>query len=623
VVWCAGKRPQPVADVASPVTIITAEEIHAHGFQTLGEALRWVRGMYVTSDRVYSYLGVRGMQRPGDFNNKVLLAIDGHTMNGNVYGDAYFDASLGIDLDLVERIEILHGPAAELYGDNAALAVVNVVMRRPVNGPAAQVQGRAGSADRRQALVSLATARPGLPHVLAIVSWLDARGLDLYYPEFDPPATNDGRAIDADGEHSRAFFGSADWGGLRLVAKFGERTKRIPTGSFGTLFGDNRYRAYDGHDFVELSGQGAVSSTLQLFGRGYWDLAHYHATYVFDYGSGAVLNQDVGRGEIVGSEVRGVWTPVHGGHVVTAGLEGKAKISAHLSNADVDPYASYLDVTDERTLVAAYAHDELRLAPELHLSAGVRVDHSNRFDDQWSPGVGLAWRDPHGTEWKLRAARGFRVPTPYETSYEASTVRTGDPLHPEAVRTLEATVARRMGPADVLVTGYLSDLDDVIDLTDVDTLGTQQYMNVSRVTSRGVETQADFRLASGTYLNATLAVQSSVRAGTDDALTNSPTWDAGVRFRREPTRGPWSVGTGVRLLSVRRMRTGRETAPAVVTDARVARRMGERFELGVEVKNLFDSRYADPASGELLQEQILQDPRSVFVTFALWSGVAP
>ena len=88
VIEAAGKRPQPVAEVASPVTLITADEIHAHGFHTLGEALQWVRGMYVTSDRVYSYLGIRGIQRPGDFNNKVLLALDGHVMNGNVFGDA-------------------------------------------------------------------------------------------------------------------------------------------------------------------------------------------------------------------------------------------------------------------------------------------------------------------------------------------------------------------------------------------------------------------------------------------------------------------------------------------------------------------------------------------------------
>src|SRR5205814_574124 len=81
-----------------------------------------------------------------------------------------------------------------------------------------------------------------------------------------------------------------------------------PTGSFGTLFGDNRYRAYDGHDFVELSGERPMDRGPDLFARIFWDRAHYHATYVYDYGSGAVLNRDSGRGEVVGSELRGVWS---------------------------------------------------------------------------------------------------------------------------------------------------------------------------------------------------------------------------------------------------------------------------------------------------------------------------
>lgn len=82
-VTAATKRPQPLSETPSEVTVITASEIHAMGYHTLADALRWVRGLYVSDDRNYSYLGVRGLQRPGDYNNKVLLAIDGHTLNGN------------------------------------------------------------------------------------------------------------------------------------------------------------------------------------------------------------------------------------------------------------------------------------------------------------------------------------------------------------------------------------------------------------------------------------------------------------------------------------------------------------------------------------------------------------
>src|SRR5947208_14354882 len=97
-----------------PRSVITAEEIRTHGYATVAEALVWVRGLFVTYDRSYSYVGVRGLLRPGDYNNKVLLAIDGHTLNGYVYGDGLFGNELGLDLENVERIEVVRGPGSAL-----------------------------------------------------------------------------------------------------------------------------------------------------------------------------------------------------------------------------------------------------------------------------------------------------------------------------------------------------------------------------------------------------------------------------------------------------------------------------------------------------------------------------
>ena len=619
----AEKRPQAVSELAIPVTIITADEIRAHGFRTLGGALRWVRGMFVTSDRVYSYLGIRGIRRPGDFNNKILLAVDGHRMNGNVYGDSYLDASLGIDLDLVERIEIMHGPEADLYGNSAVLALVNIVMRRPRDGTNGVVAGRVGSASWRQVLASLSSARRGQPALSAAFSWLNVRGLDHYYREFDSPDTHKGLAVDADGERSRAFFGTADWNGLRLVAKFNERIKRIPTASFGTVFGDNRYRAYDGHDFVELSRDQPISPTFDMVARVAWDRAHYRATYVYDYGSGAVLNHDSGRGEVVSTEWRARWAPVGNAHVAMFGVEGQLKSAAQLSNYDIAPYALYLDAREQRTLFASYVNDRVRLAQDLHLTAGVRMDRWSQLDSQWSPSLGLTWRDPRGTEWKLHAAKAFRAPTAYETQYEATTVRRSVDLKPEQVGTLQATAVHTFGPARVLVTGYASDLKGLIDLERFDTLGTLQYRNATRVKCRGIEGEVEVTPATNTHVRIAVARQSSVAANIDEPLTNSPAWDGCLVFRHDPVQGRWSLGAGMRYMSPRLTRTGRETAAAFVTDARVGWRPGALLVVGLEAKNVFDARYGDPASDEFVQEQILQDPRAIFFTLALRSSGAP
>jgi outer membrane receptor for ferrienterochelin and colicins len=126
----AAKHEQRVTEAPSSVTVITAAEIRSFGWRTLGEALRSVRGFYATYDRNYTYLGVRGFARPTDYNNRVLFLIDGHRINDNVYDAGYVGTETPIDLDLIERIEVIRGPGSALYGSSAFFGVVNIITRR-------------------------------------------------------------------------------------------------------------------------------------------------------------------------------------------------------------------------------------------------------------------------------------------------------------------------------------------------------------------------------------------------------------------------------------------------------------------------------------------------------------
>ena len=77
--------------------------------------------------RNYSYLGVRGFARPGDYNTRVLLLINSHRVNDNVYDPAAIGADFGVDVAMFDRVEIIRGPASSLYGTSAFIAVVNVI----------------------------------------------------------------------------------------------------------------------------------------------------------------------------------------------------------------------------------------------------------------------------------------------------------------------------------------------------------------------------------------------------------------------------------------------------------------------------------------------------------------
>jgi len=128
-VWGASKYNQKVTDAPASITIVTADEIKRYGYRTLADVLRNVPGFYVTSDRNYSYLGVRGFGRPGDYNSRILLLIDGHRTNDNIFDEALIGTEFPVDIDLIDRVEVIRGPNSSLYVASAFLGVINIVTK--------------------------------------------------------------------------------------------------------------------------------------------------------------------------------------------------------------------------------------------------------------------------------------------------------------------------------------------------------------------------------------------------------------------------------------------------------------------------------------------------------------
>jgi len=129
-VFTASKYEQKVTAAPSAVSIITAAEIRKYGYRTLADILRSQRGFYTSYDRQTEFLGVRGFGRPGDFNSRILLLIDGSRSNNNIFDTAAIGNDFILDVALIERIEVVRGPGSSLYGSNAFFAVINVITRR-------------------------------------------------------------------------------------------------------------------------------------------------------------------------------------------------------------------------------------------------------------------------------------------------------------------------------------------------------------------------------------------------------------------------------------------------------------------------------------------------------------
>src|ERR1051325_7859477 len=245
-VYGASKFEQKATEAPSSITVISSDEIKRYGYRTLADVLQSVQGFHVSYDRNYAFLGTRGVNL-GDFNSRVLLLVNGHRVNNNLTDGAYIDTAFILDVDLIDRVEVIRGPGSVLYGNNAFFGVINVVTRqgKQING----VEGSFdyGGFDTYKGRVTIGKAFTNGLNFLLSGTFYDSGGPDhLFFPEFNTPAQNNGVAPHMDNDSFGSFFGSVGYGDLRLQGAFITREKRNPTAQFDlTTFNDPRLRTID------------------------------------------------------------------------------------------------------------------------------------------------------------------------------------------------------------------------------------------------------------------------------------------------------------------------------------------------------------------------------------------
>jgi outer membrane receptor protein involved in Fe transport len=301
-VYSASRYEQTVDDAPSSITIVTADEIKKYGYRTLADILRSVRSFYVTYDRNYSYLGIRGFSRPGDYDTRILLLVDGHRINDNIYDTGPIGTEFPLDVDLIDRIEIIRGPTSSLYGDNAFFGVINVISRDGRDFKGFEASGSAGSHSTYRARLSYGNKFRNGPELLLSGTFYDSDGRPrLFFKEFDSPATNNGIADHTDNDRSYSFFSKLSLDDFTLEGVYASREKRIPTGSFGTVFDDPRNRTADIYGYLELRYEHNFSNQLELSARLSYNNYNYHGEYIYNMAEPGenpflVLNKDTGNG---------------------------------------------------------------------------------------------------------------------------------------------------------------------------------------------------------------------------------------------------------------------------------------------------------------------------------------
>ncbi len=127
IVVSALKKPRTVLKSPAIMSVITSKQIKQMGFRTLIDVLKIVPGFYVSMDETGEReIAVRGVL--DDASQKIKVLIDGHSINDVWRGGAMWNFD-DLPVENIKKIEVIRGPGSALYGQNAFLAVVNIITK--------------------------------------------------------------------------------------------------------------------------------------------------------------------------------------------------------------------------------------------------------------------------------------------------------------------------------------------------------------------------------------------------------------------------------------------------------------------------------------------------------------
>lgn len=610
-VFSASRFVQDASRAPASVSVITADDIRRFGYRTLAEALRSVPGYYTTYDRNYTYLGVRGFGRPGDYNGRILLLVDGHRSNDMVYDQAMIGPEFTIDLAIVERIEVIRGPSSSLYGSSAFFGVVNVITRRGRDFRGAEVELEGGTLATGKARVSAGTRTPsGLEFSISGTAYHSDGQSRLYYPEFDTPETNDGIVVDQDIDSTRALFGQISRGGFSLEASWATRDKHVPTAAFDTIFGDPRFVTTDRRFFTTLQYGRRLGADAEAVGRMFVDTMHYHGDYPYETASGdrSTVQADVADGTGVGGEFL-VSRRILGRDTGTVGVEIR-------NNFRLDQWtrfdgASTYDTEsfESANKWAAFGQYEATLSRDVLLSAGLRYDHESDVAGSLNPRLGLILGPSRSSTFKLLYGTAFRAPNAYEQFYWPGQVR----LDPERIRTTEGVWELRLGGnARASASVFYNAIDNLISEAEADNLGGGiQFVNRERVVSRGFEWSIEGHHPAGWMAWLGHTFEDASDRETHDTLSNAPRNLVKMRLLAPLGSRQITAGLEGEYVGERSTINGQSVDGYYRQNLTVATaRLRGHFDMKLTIGNLFSQEYGDVGGIEHRQTVIVQDGRT-------------
>jgi outer membrane receptor for ferrienterochelin and colicins len=614
-VYGASRHTQKITEAPASITIITAEDIRTYGYRTLADLLRGVPGFYVSNDRNYDYVAVRGFGRTGDFNSRILILVDGNRMNDPVDGEVLLGTEFPVDVDLIQRVEIIHGPGSATYGSSAFFGVINIITKKGGAEPGLQVSAATASYDTNSSRVTYGKKTQKW-EILVSGTLYDSYGHSkLFFPEFNTPETNNGIAENADHDRFHQAWLNISYKDFTLEGAYGSRDKGVPTASFGAVFDDPRLKTIDGRDWLDLGYGHKFTNGFELTAHAYVNRSTFDGLFPYNYSpdtsSQVTLNHAWLNGAWTGEEIR-LSKTVFAKHHLTIGNEYQDNFREAQGNFDVAPAHQYLKDQRSGQVWAFYAQDEYSVLKNLSLDLGVRRDQRYSQGGDTSPRAAIIYDPLRKTTLKFLYGHAFRAPNAFESYYQGNGFIPNLDLKPETIRTLEFVAEQYIGER-CLVSGSIFE-NRIQRLISQQILpdGSLQYQNAQSVRTRGAELVFEKKWAFGLDAQINYTWEHAVDSRTGSVLDDSPAQllSANVRVPLIPKR--LTAGLDMHYVSAREALTEAVVPGFTIANLTLfSQHVYKNLDVSASLYNIFNAKYGYPGGGENREVTIYQDGRNM------------
>ena len=389
-VTSVSKKEQKLTRVAAAISVITQEDIRRSGARNIPDLLRMVPGMDVAQADANTWaISARGFN--DTYANKLLVMIDGRSVYDPAIGGVLWDLQ-DVPLEDIDRIEVIRGPGATVWGANAVNGVINIILKSAKSTQGSLLKAGSGSSTTAQGLVQYGGKLRG--HGFFRLFGQYSNNSSSTFPSGE-------RA--ADGWH-------ISHGGFRSDWDLTRKDSLMVEGDF--------YNSDEGetlNTFLSLTPPFMATFNSRIFARGGNILGRWDHRFSDRSETSVQMYYDGGRRQQYGLHEDRETLDIDFKHHVAMGPRQDLVwgFGYRVNSFDVRPgYAiSMIPPASADKLLSSFVQDEVRLSDSLWLTLGSKFEHNAYTGFEYEPGARLLWSPSNRQAAWAAISRAIRQPT--------------------------------------------------------------------------------------------------------------------------------------------------------------------------------------------------------------------